>query len=118
MRRVISTEFRMHRAGMDSDLQEHGQRVSAALDKFAEERRTDAAVMFEPLRFLRDGLMTLRLDMTKVNDRLCVLQEVQGRSSGTRPQLAAPSTSLTRASTTSGRISVIGQRGYTPGSLS
>ena len=81
MRRVISTEFRMHRAWIDSDLHEHRQRVSAALDKFAEERRTDAAVMSEPLRFLRDGLMTLRLDMTKVNDRLCVLQEEQGRSS-------------------------------------
>ena len=82
MRRVISTEFRMHRVGIDSDLRDHPQRVSAALDKFAEERRTDAAVMSEPLRFLRDGLMTpLRLDMTKVNDRLCVLQEEQGRSS-------------------------------------
>ena len=81
MRRVISTEFRMHRAGIDSDLQEHWQRVSAALDKFAEERGTDAAVMSQPLRFLCDGLMTLRLNMTKVNDRLCVLQEEQGRSS-------------------------------------
>ena len=71
----------MHRDGIDSDLHEHRQRVSAALDKFAEERRTEAAVMSEPLRFLRDGLMTLRLDMTKVNDRLSVLQEEQGRSS-------------------------------------
>ena len=35
--------------------------------------------MSEPLRCLRDGLMTIRLDMTKVNDRLCVLQE-EGRS--------------------------------------
>ena len=83
MRRVISTEFRMHRAGIDSDLRDHRQRFSAALEKFAKERRTDAAVMSEPRRFRRDGLMTLRLDMTKVNDRLCVLQEEQGRSSET-----------------------------------
>ena len=74
MRRVISAKFRMHQAGIDRDLHEHRQRVSAALDNFAKQRRTDAAVMSEPLRFLRDGLMTLRLDMTKVNDRLCVLQ--------------------------------------------
>ena len=81
VRRVISAEFRMHRAGIDGDLHEHRQRVSAALDKFAEDRRTDTAVMSEPLRFLRDGLITLRLDMTKVNDRFYVLQEEKGRSS-------------------------------------
>ena len=81
MRRVISAEFRMHRAGIDSDLDEHWQRVSTALDKFVKERLTEAAVISEPLHFQRDGLMTLRLDMTKVNDRLCVLQEEQGRSS-------------------------------------
>ena len=81
MRRVISTEFRMHRAGIDSDLHEHRQRVSTTLDKFAQERRTDTAVMSEPLRFLRDGLITLLLDMTKVDDRLCVLQQEQRRSS-------------------------------------
>ena len=69
MRRVI-----------DSDLHEHRQRVSGALDKSAEERRTDAAVMSDPLRFLLNGLITIRLDMTKVNDRLCVFQEDQGRS--------------------------------------
>ena len=72
MHRVISTEFRIHWAGIDSDLRDHRQRVSTALDKFAEKRHMDAAVMSEPLHFLRDGLMTLRLDMTKVNDRLCV----------------------------------------------
>ena len=59
---------------------EHRQRASAALDKFAGESRTDAAVLSEPLRFLRDGLITLRLGMTKVNDHLCVLQEDQRRS--------------------------------------
>ena len=103
VRRVISAEFCVHRVGIDSDLHEHRQRVSAALDKFAEKRRTDAAVMCEPLRFLHDGSMTLRLDMTKVNDRLCVLHEEQGRSS---------------ENATSGRILVIGRRGYTPGSPS
>ena len=81
MRRAISAEFRMHQVGIDSDLHEHRQRVSAALDKFAEERGTDTAVMSEPLCFLRNGMITLRLYMTKVNDRLCVLQEEQRRSS-------------------------------------
>ena len=70
----------MHRSGIDSDLYEYRQRVSAALDKFAEEKRTHAAVMSELLHFQCNGLITLRLDMTKVNDRLCVLQEEQGRS--------------------------------------
>ena len=45
MRRVISAEFRMQWAGIYSDLHVHRQRVSAALDKFAEERRTDPAVI-------------------------------------------------------------------------
>ena len=82
MHRVISTEFLTHRAEIHSELNEHRQRVSAALEKFSKERRTDAAVMSEPLCFLRDGLITLRLDMTKLNDRVCVLQEEQGCSSG------------------------------------
>ena len=34
MRRVISAEFRVDRAGIDSDLHEYRQRVSAVLDKF------------------------------------------------------------------------------------
>ena len=44
MRRVISAEFRMHRAGIHSDLHEHRQRVFVALYKFEEKRRTDTAV--------------------------------------------------------------------------
>ena len=39
--------------------------------------------MFKLVRFLRDGLITLRLDMTKVNDRLCVSQEQERSSENT-----------------------------------
>ena len=42
MRRVVSAEFLVHQVGIDSDLHEHRQRVSATLDKFAEKFRTDA----------------------------------------------------------------------------